>query len=63
VRLAAWQDLPAADALILAVAHRYLELPKDDLLKKVVRHGVRDRRQGRARCRGTAQRGAAGLAL
>jgi len=41
VRLAAWQDLPAADALILAVAHRsYLELPKEDLLKKVVRHGV-----------------------
>jgi UDP-N-acetyl-D-galactosamine dehydrogenase len=41
VRLAAWQDLPAADALILAVAHRsYLELPKEELLKKVVRHGV-----------------------
>ena len=41
VRLAAWQDLPAADALILAVAHRsYLELPREDLLKKVVRHGV-----------------------
>jgi UDP-N-acetyl-D-galactosamine dehydrogenase len=40
VRLAAWQDLPAADALILAVAHRsYLELPKEELLKKVVRHG------------------------
>jgi UDP-N-acetyl-D-galactosamine dehydrogenase len=41
VRLERWQDLPAADALILAVAHRsYLELPKEDLLKKVVRHGV-----------------------
>ena len=41
VRLEAWQDLPAADALILAVSHRsYLELPKEDLLKKVVRHGV-----------------------
>jgi len=41
VRLEAWQDLPAADAVILAVAHKsYLELPKEDLLKKVVRHGV-----------------------
>jgi len=41
VRLEAWQDLPAADAVILAVAHQsYLELPKEDLLKKVVRHGV-----------------------
>ena len=41
VRLAAWQDLPAADALILAVSHRsYLELPMVDLLKKVVRNGV-----------------------
>jgi len=41
VRLEAWQDLPAADALILAVSHRsYLELPRADLLKKVVRHGV-----------------------
>ncbi len=41
VRLEAWPDLPAADALILAVPHRtYLELPREDLLKKVVRHGV-----------------------
>ena len=41
VRLEAWQDLPAADALILAVSHRsYLELPKEELLKKVVRNGV-----------------------
>jgi len=41
VKLEAWQDLPAADALILAVAHRsYRELPKEDLLKKVVRNGV-----------------------
>ncbi|HUQ26934.1 MAG TPA: nucleotide sugar dehydrogenase [Burkholderiales bacterium] len=41
VRLEAWQDLPAADALIVAVAHRsYRELPQEDLLKKVVRQGV-----------------------
>jgi UDP-N-acetyl-D-galactosamine dehydrogenase len=41
VRLEAWQDLPTADALILAVAHRsYRELAKEDLLKKVVRQGV-----------------------
>jgi len=41
VRLEPWADLPAADALILAVSHRsYLELSKEDLLKKVVRHGV-----------------------
>ena len=41
VRLEAWQDLPAADALILAVAHRsYRELRQEDLLKKVVRQGV-----------------------
>jgi UDP-N-acetyl-D-galactosamine dehydrogenase len=41
VKLEAWQDLPAADALILAVAHKsYKELPKEDLLKKVVRNGV-----------------------
>ncbi|MEA3195211.1 MAG: UDP-N-acetyl-D-glucosamine/UDP-N-acetyl-D-galactosamine dehydrogenase [Betaproteobacteria bacterium] len=41
VRLEAWQDLPAADALILAVAHRsYRELAQEDLLKKVVRQGV-----------------------
>jgi UDP-N-acetyl-D-galactosamine dehydrogenase len=41
VRLEAWQDLPAADALILAVAHRsYKDTPQEMLLKKVVRHGV-----------------------
>jgi len=41
VKLEAWQDLPAADALILAVAHKsYKELPQEDLLKKVVRNGV-----------------------
>jgi UDP-N-acetyl-D-galactosamine dehydrogenase len=40
VRLADWDSLPAADALILAVAHRkYLELPTEALLRKVVRAG------------------------
>jgi UDP-N-acetyl-D-galactosamine dehydrogenase len=40
VRLADWDSLPAADAVILAVAHRkYLELPTDALMRKVVRAG------------------------
>jgi UDP-N-acetyl-D-galactosamine dehydrogenase len=40
VRLAEWQSLPAADALILAVPHRrYLELPQEEYLRKVVREG------------------------
>jgi UDP-N-acetyl-D-galactosamine dehydrogenase len=40
VRLAEWDSLPAADAVILAVAHRkYLELPTDALMRKVVRAG------------------------
>ncbi|MBV9360595.1 MAG: nucleotide sugar dehydrogenase, partial [Betaproteobacteria bacterium] len=40
VRLAAWEDLPVADALILAVSHRkYLEMPTETLLRKVVRQG------------------------
>jgi UDP-N-acetyl-D-galactosamine dehydrogenase len=40
VRLAAWDALPAADALILAVPHRrYLELPMEAYLRKVVRQG------------------------
>src|SRR5262249_598512 len=40
VRLAAWDDLPVADALIMAVAHkRFLEIPNEQLLKKVVRKG------------------------
>src|SRR4051795_9556983 len=41
VRLADWDSLPAADALILAVPHRrYLELPQEAYLRKVVREGV-----------------------
>ena len=40
VRLTDWDSLPAADALILAVAHRrYLEAPTEALLRKVVRAG------------------------
>ncbi len=40
VRLAEWDALPAADALILAVAHhRYLEMPNEALARKVVRSG------------------------
>ncbi len=40
VRLCSWEELPVADALILAVPHRrYLELAREDLIKKVVRSG------------------------
>jgi UDP-N-acetyl-D-galactosamine dehydrogenase len=40
VRLADWESLPAADALILAVPHRrYLELRQEAYLRKVVREG------------------------
>src|SRR5256885_3471862 len=40
VRLTDWDSLPAADALILAVAHRrYLEAPNEALARKVVRAG------------------------
>jgi UDP-N-acetyl-D-glucosamine/UDP-N-acetyl-D-galactosamine dehydrogenase len=40
VRLCAWDELPAADALIVAVAHRqYLQLHTEELATKVVRSG------------------------
>jgi UDP-N-acetyl-D-galactosamine dehydrogenase len=40
VRLCAWEDLPAADALILAVAHRrFLEIAAPEYMKKIVRGG------------------------
>jgi UDP-N-acetyl-D-glucosamine/UDP-N-acetyl-D-galactosamine dehydrogenase len=40
VKLRSWEELPAADALILAVSHkRFLETPVHDYLKKVVRGG------------------------
>jgi len=40
LRLTDWESLPAADALILAVAHRqFLEIPHNQMLRKVVRRG------------------------
>jgi UDP-N-acetyl-D-galactosamine dehydrogenase len=40
VRLCGWDDLPAADALVIAVAHRrFVELPPEALMKKIVRRG------------------------
>jgi UDP-N-acetyl-D-glucosamine/UDP-N-acetyl-D-galactosamine dehydrogenase len=40
VRLRAWEDLPPADALVLAVAHRqFLEVPTSAYLQKIVRRG------------------------
>jgi UDP-N-acetyl-D-glucosamine/UDP-N-acetyl-D-galactosamine dehydrogenase len=40
LKLADWDSLPVADALILAVAHRqFLEMPNHKLLEKIVRHG------------------------
>src|SRR6266496_2300723 len=40
VELEEWNALPAADALILAVAHRrFLDLPASAYLQKIVRHG------------------------
>ena len=41
VRLTGWNDLPPADALILAVAHKpFRELTCEALRKKIVRNGV-----------------------
>ena len=40
IKLCSWEDLPAADALILAVAHKsFLELPTQEILRKIVRQG------------------------
>jgi UDP-N-acetyl-D-galactosamine dehydrogenase len=40
VRLCDWDSLPAADALILAVAHKqFLQIPQQNLLRKIVRQG------------------------
>src|SRR5687768_4405298 len=40
LRLAEWDSLPAADALILAVPHKpFLEITQHNLLRKVVRQG------------------------
>src|SRR5687767_1005062 len=40
LRLCDWETMPAADALVLAVAHKaFLEMPKAEMLKKIVRQG------------------------
>ena len=40
VRLCGWDELPAADALVLAVGHRrFVEMPPQALLAKIVRRG------------------------
>src|SRR5712671_30424 len=40
IRLRPWEDLPAADALVLAVAHRrFLDLPAPAYQQKIVRRG------------------------
>jgi len=40
VKLRSWDELPAADALILAVSHKkYLEMPLAELQRKIVRGG------------------------
>jgi UDP-N-acetyl-D-galactosamine dehydrogenase len=40
IRLCEWDDLPAADATILAVAHkRFLDYSVADYMKKIVRNG------------------------
>lgn len=40
VRLRAWDELPAADALILAVSHEsFLKIPREELARKIVRNG------------------------
>ena len=40
VKLCDWHSLPAADAVVLAVAHtQFLQLSNKDLMKKVVRNG------------------------
>jgi UDP-N-acetyl-D-galactosamine dehydrogenase len=40
VRLFAWEDLPRADAIIAAVAHKeYLALSAEDLARRLVKDG------------------------
>jgi len=40
IKLCTWENLPAADALILAVAHKsFLELTPQEILRKIVRQG------------------------
>jgi UDP-N-acetyl-D-galactosamine dehydrogenase len=40
VKLTAWDDLPAADAVILAVSHRsFLQIAQEEMLSKIVKGG------------------------
>jgi len=40
IRLCTWEQLPAADALVLAVGHRqFVEMPPEAFLEKIVRQG------------------------
>ena len=40
IKLSSWDELPAADAVILAVAHKsFLEMPPAAIMKKLVREG------------------------
>jgi UDP-N-acetyl-D-galactosamine dehydrogenase len=40
IKLRTWDDLPAADALVLAVAHKeFLEIPPEAYFEKIVRQG------------------------
>jgi UDP-N-acetyl-D-galactosamine dehydrogenase len=41
IRLLKWNDLPRADAIVAAVAHReFAELQPEDIHRKIVRAGV-----------------------
>jgi UDP-N-acetyl-D-galactosamine dehydrogenase len=40
IKLRTWDELPAADAVVLAVAHKsYVERPAEDILEKIVKQG------------------------
>jgi UDP-N-acetyl-D-galactosamine dehydrogenase len=40
IRLRSWEELPAADAVVVAVAHKsFLEIPTSAYLEKIVRGG------------------------
>ncbi len=40
IKLRTWEELPAADCLILAVAHKgFLAMPTEAFLQKIVRQG------------------------
>ena len=40
VRLMQWEDLPRADAIVAAVAHkRFKQMPADEICRKVIKAG------------------------